>query len=318
MFVAALISGAHKTERWLTTPHGRRAMRKGTPPIYIINLRRSVDRRRHIEKQFSESTFRPCFCRAFDGHNKAFPFFVFRSLSGRWWHDADNFKPGGFACFLSHAATWAKVAYGSSPYAFVFEDDVTLNLGGLEDCLLGIENAQQPFDVIFVSESMSHWISGVEEKAVIPIPLYDRVLDGTYADRIPPPGAYGYAVSKRGARKLLHICNSRGINMGVDYAMLLGLLTRPQLTELAQRHRLPPSIRDQIHNELTLFADEEPIDLDVFLYARAPVAKHPETFPSSISHRRFLANEHFSGLKLRHVRWGLLKCLLLYWRIRRH
>ena len=188
-------------------------------PIHIINLRQSADRRRHIAQQFSKTKIRPMFFPAFDGHSKAFPFFVFQALSGRWWHDAENFKPGAFACFLSHAAIWAKVARGQSPYAFVFEDDVAFDFDGLETARLDIGNAPKPFDIVFVNQRMHNYVSNLEgEDAIINVShlLYERVLDGTYANRVPVPGGDGYAVSKRGARKLLHMCNSRGINMGVD------------------------------------------------------------------------------------------------------
>ena len=99
--------------------------------------------------------------------------------------------------------------------------------------------------------------------------------------------------------------------------MLLASLTRPQLIELARCDQLPPSIRDQIHNELTLFAKQAPITLDVFAYRPFHVAKHPETFSSVIFHRKFMPNKRFcSGFKPRHVRLLLLRCLLLYWRIK--
>ena len=63
--------------------------------------------------------------------------------------------------------------------------------------------------------------------------------------------------------------------MGVDYAMLLASLTRSQLAELARRDRLPPSIRAKAHNELTRFAGEAPITLDVFAWSPPPGRQAP-------------------------------------------
>ena len=290
-------------------------------PIYIINLKRSTDRRLNITRQFSPTSFRPLMYRAFDGHDTSFPFFVFKSLSGRWWHDSDNFKPGAFACYLSHAAIWAKVASGSSPYALIFEDDTTFDFAALQSCLLDIKDTS--FDIIFINQSMHKQVSSVSPAGsscmveVAPL-LSERVLNGAYADHVPVPGAYGYIVSRRGARRLLAIMLSRGICMGVDYALLLNTLTRTQLVELSDRSdRLPPSIRAQIHNELVLFSHKTPIALDGFVYAPLHVAKHPAGFPSTIIHRKFMPNGRFaSGFQLRHMRWSFLRCLLLYWQLK--
>ena len=83
-------------------------------------------------KQFSQTTFRPSVFHALDGRHKAFPFFLFKELSGRWWDDVDNFKPGAFARFLSHAAVWSKIASSRSKYAVILEDDVTLNFTAID------------------------------------------------------------------------------------------------------------------------------------------------------------------------------------------
>lgn len=292
-------------------------------PIYIINLKRSVDRRRLITRQFSRTGFRPLVFCAFDGHDTAFPFFVFKNLSGRWWHYADHFKPGAFACYLSHAAIWAKVASGSSPYAFIFEDDTTFDFAALESCLLDIEDTS--FDLIFVNQRMHRWVSSISRtgpSCMVKVAslLSERVLNGAYADHVPCPGADGYIVSKRGARRLLHIMQSRGICMGVDYALLLNTLTRTQLVELSDgSDRLPPSIQDQIHNELVLFSHNAPVALDGFIYAPRHVAKQPVELPSTILHKKLMPNGRFaSGFELRHMRWLFLRCLLLYWQFKRN
>ena len=294
------------------------------PPIHVISLKRSTDRRRHILQQFRQTNLRPSLFPAFDGHDDCFPYFLFQKLSGRWWDDVDNFRPGAFACFLSHAAVWAKVASGSSPYAFVFEDDVTFNLPAFQDCLAALKH--ESFDLVFVNWAMHCWVPNHLHTLVeVRSTLFRRIMDGTFSETLPAPGAYGYVVSREGARKLLYLTRSRGINMGVDYAMILHTLTKSQLKQLdqlepARANRLPRSVRTQMYNELALFPKRRPICLECFIYTPAYLVHLEGKFASTINHQMLASNDVFflSSFGLRQIRWLYVRSLLLYRRISRH
>ena len=143
-------------------------------------------------------------------------------------------------------------------------------------------------------------------------------MNGEYAERVPAPGTDGYIVSKKGARKLLYMMQSRGINMGVDYAMVLNTLTQDQLNQLVQCDRLPPSVRTLMHNEMVLFSHKDPLFLDNFIYAPTYLANQPVEFSSTILHKKLVSNDAFSsGFERRHMQWLSIRLAFLYWRIKR-
>ena len=97
-------------------------------PVYFINLERDQERREIGIKQLHKIGIKPHIISAYNGHQKNFSFYKYRHLSrGKWW-DKNVFKPGAFACYLSHAKCWRKIAAGNSPYGMILEDDIIINV----------------------------------------------------------------------------------------------------------------------------------------------------------------------------------------------
>lgn len=272
-------------------------------PVYLVNLKGEAGRRIRMKRQFSGTGIKYHTISAHDCHDERFPFFLYKEFSGQWWDRYDHFKPGAFGCFLSHAECWMKVATGSAPYGIVMEDDIELNVKAFWRCMEDI--AGMSFDVIYLSERMHSWL----DNAKIQVGEHDGktysvssllcrlLLDGTYSEKVPPPGTDGYVVSKKGALKLLYMMQSRGINMGVDYAMALNTLNQDQLERLrgVGADRLPFSVRCILHNEAHRLEFDAPVCLDSHIYAPQWVVRLTPSIPSTIRHEVYCSNELFDA-----------------------
>ena len=262
-------------------------------PIFVINLESQQERRSNILRQFKDSSLTPILVAAYDGHDPKFPFPRFRHLAGRFWDNESEFKPGAFCCYLSHAECWRKIAAGEAEFALVLEDDVTINAQEIAN--FSIENRQE-VDLVFVNQRTSRYLE------LLPAPVGDRVdlgdliarliVNGTFAKRIPTPGADGYVVSKSGAKKLLYMVHTRKICMGVDYALLLNSLDAKQIEALRKIDSadLPFSTRCFLANEKRL--STAPISLNSFIHTGIPLVEHGH-FKSAIRHEVRRSNRMF-------------------------
>lgn len=273
-------------------------------PIYIVNLRRSVARRRHMKRQFVGTGHRPTVLRGFDCHAPGFPFPRYKDLFGPWWNRQHSFKPGAFGCYLSHAKAWREVAFGCSPIGVVLEDDVLVNKVDFDKCLEDLAGLR--FDVVFINQRMHDWLRlpGRPPEPSQPLLhgvaslLYDFCLSGIFRDGVRCPGTDGYVVSKKGALKLLYMMQSRKIRVGVDYAMVLNTLTDDHLETLnGMSADLPSGMRWWLHTELRDWKREGPIRLDNYIYSpprHGVVQLDPKlSSVSTIGKKMYLPNEVF-------------------------
>ena len=202
-------------------------------PVFVINLASSPDRKSSIVQQFDGCARQPTLVSGYEGHDATFPFYRYRKFAGLWWDNESEFKPGAFCCYLSHAKCWKKVADGNAEHALILEDDVAINIDALGAFTV---DGLSDFDVIFVNQRTRAYL-----KHLPSVPAWvdlgglvtALVQDGTFARSIPAPGGDGYVVSKAGARKLLRMMKTRGICMGVDYALVLNSLDRAQVAALS-------------------------------------------------------------------------------------
>ena len=261
--------------------------------ILVINLESARERRSNILRQFEGSTLQPILMAAYDGHDAKFPFWRYRHLAGRFWDNESEFKPGAFCCYLSHAKCWSKVASGNADYALVLEDDVEIDIEAIVK--FTVDNPTE-FDLIFVNQRTSNYLkhhSGVVPDRVDVGALIARLIkDGTFSRRIPAPGADGYVVSKVGAAKCLRMMNTRGICMGVDYALVLNSLDSRQIEALRKidTNNLPFSTRCFLANEAR--APTEPININAWVHTGNPLVKLG-SFDSTIKHEFRLPNQAF-------------------------
>lgn len=242
-------------------------------PILVINLASSTERRSSILGQFEGSGRRPILVPAYNGHDPRFPFYRYRRLAGLWWDNDSEFKPGAFCCYLSHAKCWKRIAKGTAEYALVLEDDVQIHHDRLDAFHA---DAVGDFDVIFVNpqtRAYLRYVSDPSDWVDLGALIVRLVQEGTFAKSIPAPGGFGYVVSKAGARKLLRMMRTRGISMGVDYALALNALDRAQMDSLRKMapDALPFSVRCLLGNEAG--APGGPIDLRAYVHGGRPLVK---------------------------------------------
>ncbi|MDE0002007.1 MAG: glycosyltransferase family 25 protein [Rhodospirillaceae bacterium] len=268
-------------------------MTKHHMPIFVINLESQRERRSNVLRQFKDSSLKPTLVTAFDGHDPKFPFPRYRHLAGRFWESESDFKPGAFCCYLSHAQCWREIAAGNAELGLVLEDDVEINVQALAD--FSVENPKE-LDLVFVNQRTSNYLKYLPAVAEDRVGMGDLItrliVNGTFAKRIPVPGADGYVVSKSGAEKLLRMMGTRGICMGVDYALVLNSLDAGQIETLSgiDSANLPFSTRCFLANETRISTG--PIGLDSFIHTGTPLVALGR-FKSTIRHEVRRSNQAF-------------------------
>jgi GR25 family glycosyltransferase involved in LPS biosynthesis len=280
--------------------------------IFIISLLEAKDRRHKLIGQLRDMGLDMEVIPAHDGHREDFPFRDYRRwVTGFWW-DKEEFKPGAFACFLSHVECWKRVVTEGLPYVVILEDDAVLEPVGFIQLLEDLRGIQ--FDLMFVNDGMrglmdnvtgfstdssSNWDTGQV--------LIDVLENGKYSKSF-TPGSFGYIVSLGGAKKLLEVLERDGICMGVDYAMLFGALNCNEVAKIRSLRSIPDYLRIYLNNiEDSAAPAEARVVIKSVVYTGMPVS-HDYSYGSSIKHERFSPFDVFWGERT--SREGLLKKLL--------
>ncbi len=151
-------------------------------PVYVINLKRSVERRAWMQGELERAGVTAEFVAAVDG----------RRFGARCGSDSSLSKAEA-ALALSHRKVWRRLLSSAAAYAAVLEDDVHLGEGFCE--VLQIDWSRPAFDLVKL-ETLYHraWLT----RAGAPLGL--RALHRLGAEHL---GAAGYVVSREGAKKLL-------------------------------------------------------------------------------------------------------------------
>lgn len=267
-------------------------MKKFNIPVYLINLASDHERRKSSVRQLHESGINPHVISAYNGHQENFPFYKYRHLSrGKWW-DKDVFKPGAFACYLSHAKCWRKILSENNPYGMILEDDIVINDKSFKE--FNIDNTIESFDVLFVNFGASRLLELASFKESTPGKnfvslnklLIDLLVNNKFNDNI-TPGGYGYIVSKKGAAKLLQIMEREKICMGVDYAMIFNTLNDENIKTIKNLKTIPPYLQNYIDNinNKAFYANNNRITLNSYVCTAKPLVSHRDDGASSLKHQ---------------------------------
>ena len=228
-------------------------MKKFNFPVYLINLEHEYKRRQNSLKQLDELEINPRIISAYNGHQKNFPFYKYRHLSrGKWW-EKDVFKPGAFACYLSHAKCWKEIAMGNAPYALILEDDMIINQEEFQK--FNIDNIPTSFDILFINIGVTRLLKLTSFKKdqftedFFPLrkTLLDLLIHNKFNDDL-TPGAYAYIVSKQGALKLLKMMDKDKICMGVDYAIIFNSLKNQDINIIRDLKKTPHYLQVYLNN----------------------------------------------------------------------
>jgi len=165
-------------------------------PVYVINLKRSPERRAFMSKSLARAGVDPTFVTAVDGRERAWKEPVRGALAKT-----------EAALILSHRSVWRRFLRGEGQFAAVLEDDAHIGEGFCE--LLASDWRACDFDVAKLETICSPaWISKRGAR------LCDRALHTLGAEHF---GTAGYVVSRAGAQKLLGL--TRALNQPLDHMM---------------------------------------------------------------------------------------------------
>ena len=267
-------------------------MAKYNFPVYLINLEHAYERRKNSIKQLG---INPIIVPAFNGHDKDFPFRHYNHLSrGKWW-EKSIFKPGAFACYLSHAKCWEEITMGNAPYAMILEDDMIIDQEAFQK--FNIENIPNSFDILFVNIGVTQLLKLTSFNEIRPtkdfVSLNKSLLDllnhHKFNDNL-TPGSYGYFVSKKGAVKLLKMMEQNKVCMGVDYAMLFGSLDNEDIKKVKNLNDIPGYLQvylDNIDSD-TSSLNGKRVSLDSYIYTHPALITHNNDAISDLKHEIYI------------------------------
>jgi GR25 family glycosyltransferase involved in LPS biosynthesis len=241
-------------------------------PLFVMNrdldrerMARFVDRCAKLGISFSRI---PCV----DAQEPNFEFQTYADFIPDLFWGSTSFNRGVVGNYLSHIRIWERIAERQYPFAIVCEDDAFP--------LVRLPSTQASFgfppdfDLVFVNRRAADWVPAekvaYEDKTspLVYVPYQDVVTNLlSRHPRLEAPGAEGYAVSLRGAKKLLEIARRAGVCCGDDWAMSL--------------HSLEASFREALAARLPLSQQQELASLHVSdVHLRTFVL-----FPGLIDHR---------------------------------
>ncbi|KAL2090041.1 hypothetical protein ACEWY4_014729 [Coilia grayii] len=172
----------------------------GFDEIYLINLKRRVDRRQRMLSTLSVLGLEVTLTDAVDGkalNSSQLQALGIEMLPGyKDPYSGRVLTRGEIGCFLSHHATWSKMIEQGMQKILVLEDDVRFQpkfKTTLKNIMDGIDKAQLDWDLIYVGRKRMQ----VQEPEV-PVDRVENLVEADYSY-----WTLGYALSARGARKLL-------------------------------------------------------------------------------------------------------------------
>jgi GR25 family glycosyltransferase involved in LPS biosynthesis len=214
------------------------------PPIYVLNLDRSVQRWDRVSKELEQAGLQAHRFPAVDG----------KLLSAEELRNSTTalsrfFQPPGvIGCYLSHRKFWQLVIDQQIPEAIILEDDVQLVDNFKEKLHQHLQqlNRTDSYDVIllggigrihpegkdrFISKIFSSYIGGVRK--------HQKLSKNTFVPTR-AAGTHAYMVSYQGAQKLLNLCPRATFHVDLDvsrvFLLLLLLLYDHLFTRLGVTH----------------------------------------------------------------------------------
>ncbi len=183
--------------------------------IHVINLERRPDRIARFRAELAAATGARFAdrCRrfeAFDGRDLELTDEMLHLFRG----SALPLRRAETACAISHLALWWQVATGDGRPALIFEDDVRL-VAGFTDRL--VEILGQLTDRGSTADLV---LLGVSHRSEADAPAAGHQQLVALDQRNVLGGAFGYVITRRGARRLWELAQRDGIPVGIDTFVL--------------------------------------------------------------------------------------------------
>ena len=157
-------------------------------PTYVINLKSSSARRRYMEDLLSVyEHLKVEFVEAVDGrlYSKEQQQVLF-DMKACVQRNGRIINPGEIGCTLSHRKCYQKVLDSASPYALIFEDDISI-VGdmstAINDTVASFMNCQKP-RILFLSGDYWYWRKKAITKVCWAVGSYAYFINRAAAERI--------------------------------------------------------------------------------------------------------------------------------------
>ncbi len=186
--------------------------------VAVINLDRNPERMVELRRSFAGSA--PALHRIPGVLGSALPDGEVRRLGG------DPGMRGTLGCFLSHVAAWRWMLAQGLSHCLVVEDDVMALLD--LPAGLGAFGLPAEFDLCFVNDRLQPALAGTDGFEAVPLARALR----DFAPEANAPGADGYLVTEKGARRLLAWAGADGCGGDVDWRLLAWSLSERECAAL--------------------------------------------------------------------------------------
>jgi GR25 family glycosyltransferase involved in LPS biosynthesis len=172
--------------------------------IYVINLKRDVDRKKRMEEQLKKHDLQKyTFFEAIDGQNEDLSKYDFKVIPE--WYNPINKKimtKGEIACALSHYKLWEQIIVSDFQNVLILEDDAIF-LDHFSKKIEEMDMTNVDIDFLYLGRRKLN-VEIEEEK------FNDFLLKPLYSYR-----THAYILQKNGAKKLLS-CNYLNHLLPVD------------------------------------------------------------------------------------------------------
>jgi len=179
--------------------------------IFVINLKRAVERRRRIAEEFAKVGLSYELHDGFDGHDLLPEHFAQVDYQARHRLGLRPQDPGSIGCWLSHKEVMQKIADDASEMAAVFEDDARLS-PVVPKALEALERRPFLFDVVSLYRRDKHMNR----------PFVDgfHLTNGCRIGRVrfSDDGLVGYVITRAAAQHFLQTTTT--MTLPVDEAVL--------------------------------------------------------------------------------------------------
>jgi len=186
--------------------------------VYYINLDRSHDRRKNIEKMCMEHEIKATRVSAVDGKKLDLndPKYAKALQKIKWWFLMENRKNvGHFGCYLSHMKIYETFLQTDKEYCLIFEDDAEFITPYLKrDIVHNMNNLPRDWDILLLGYEINGGPDGYKEvrEGNKDTKLKNGLLNITYFT-----GLQGYIINRKCASKFIE--NLQELDWIIDWNM---------------------------------------------------------------------------------------------------
>mmetsp|Transcript_10641 Transcript_10641/g.28443 ORF Transcript_10641/g.28443 Transcript_10641/m.28443 type:complete len:467 (+) Transcript_10641:67-1467(+) len=182
-----------------------------TPPIWVVNLDKSVDRWKNCQEEFATQDLKA----------ERFPATLGKAMTDIELAENTTFgaryfcTPGMIGCFMSHLRIWQKVAEEGHAAVIVLEDDVVLFPNFSDRVQMLLKELPDDWEVCLLGavgciaqeqEAFNMKLYGLITGGGRPSPGKSRTISPNVFVPYRPAGTHAYMVSRKGAQALLRMC----------------------------------------------------------------------------------------------------------------